>query len=59
MSYGAHVPDMFRRSAVLLHRILQGTKASELPVELPTKFELVINLKTAKAACAENLIHID
>jgi ABC-type uncharacterized transport system substrate-binding protein len=49
MSYGADVPDIFRRSAVLTHRILQGTKPSDLPVELPTKFELVINLKTAKA----------
>jgi putative ABC transport system substrate-binding protein len=49
MSYGADVPDIFRRSAVLVHRILQGTKPSDLPVELPTKFELVINLKTAKA----------
>ena len=49
MSYGADVPDIFRRSAVLIHRILQGTKPSDLPVELPTKFELVINLKTAKA----------
>ena len=49
MSYGADVPDLFRRSAVLVHRVLQGTKPAELPVELPTKFELVINLKTAKA----------
>jgi putative ABC transport system substrate-binding protein len=49
MSYGADVPDIFRRSAVLVHRILQGTKPSDLPVELPTKFELVLNLKTAKA----------
>jgi len=49
MSYGADVPDIFRRSAVLVHKILLGTKPSELPVELPTKFELVINLKTAKA----------
>lgn len=48
MSYGADVPDIFRRSAVLVHKILQGTKPAELPVELPTKFELVINLKTAK-----------
>jgi putative tryptophan/tyrosine transport system substrate-binding protein len=49
MSYGADVPDIFRRSTVLIHRILQGTKPSDLPVELPTKFELVINLKTANA----------
>lgn len=49
MSYGADVPDIFRRSALLVHRILQGTKPTDLPVELPTKFEFVINLKTAKA----------
>ena len=49
ISYGADVPDIFRRSAVLVHKILQGTKPSDLPVELPTKFDLVVNLKTAKA----------
>ena len=47
MSYGADVPDIFRRSALAIHKILQGTKPADLPVELPTKFELVINLKTA------------
>jgi putative ABC transport system substrate-binding protein len=49
MSYGADVPDIFRRSSILVRRILQGTQPADLPVELPTKFELVINLKTAKA----------
>jgi putative tryptophan/tyrosine transport system substrate-binding protein len=49
VSYGADVPDIFRRCAVLVHKILQGTKPADLPVELPTKFELVINLNTAKA----------
>ena len=49
MPYGADVPDIFRRCAALIHKILQGMKPSDLPVELPTKFELVINLKTAKA----------
>jgi putative tryptophan/tyrosine transport system substrate-binding protein len=49
ISYGADVSDIFRRSAVLVHKILQGTKPSDLPVELPTKFDLVVNLKTAKA----------
>jgi putative tryptophan/tyrosine transport system substrate-binding protein len=49
MSYGADVPDIFRRCAVLIHKILQSTRPADLPVELPTKFELVINLKTAKA----------
>ena len=49
ISYGADVPEIFRRSAVLVHKILLGAKPADLPVELPTKFELVINLKTAKA----------
>jgi putative ABC transport system substrate-binding protein len=49
VSYGADVPDIFRRCAALVHKILQGTKPTDLPVELPTKFDLVINLNTAKA----------
>jgi putative ABC transport system substrate-binding protein len=49
ISYGADVRDIFRRSSVLVHKLLQGTKASDLPVELPIKFELVLNMKTAKA----------
>jgi putative tryptophan/tyrosine transport system substrate-binding protein len=48
MSYGADLLHLFRRSAVLVHKILQGTKPADLPVEQPTKFDLAINLKTAK-----------
>jgi putative tryptophan/tyrosine transport system substrate-binding protein len=49
ISYGASVPDLFRRGAWYVHKILQGTKPADLPVEQPTKFELVVNMKTAKA----------
>jgi putative tryptophan/tyrosine transport system substrate-binding protein len=49
LSYGADIPHMYRRSAVFVYKILQGTKPTDLPVEQPTKFELVLNLKTAKA----------
>jgi putative tryptophan/tyrosine transport system substrate-binding protein len=49
MSYGAPLSDLFKRSAVYVHRILLGAKPAELPIEQPTKFELTINTKTAKA----------
>jgi putative ABC transport system substrate-binding protein len=49
MSYGANFPDLFRRAAALVDKILRGTKPADIPVEQSTKFELVINLKTAKA----------
>jgi putative tryptophan/tyrosine transport system substrate-binding protein len=49
MSYGANIPHLFARAAELVDKILRGTKSGDIPVEQPTKFELVVNLKTAKA----------
>lgn len=49
MSYGPNVQAMFRRSAAYVHRILRGANPADLPVERPSKFDLVINLKTARA----------
>ncbi len=49
MSYGPNVPDMYRRAAEIVDKILRGTKPADIPVEQPTKFEFILNLKTAKA----------
>ena len=49
ISYGPNYPDLFRRAADLVDKILRGAKPADLPVEQPTKFDLAINLTTAKA----------
>jgi ABC-type uncharacterized transport system substrate-binding protein len=50
MSYGAGFPDQFRRAVDFVDKILRGAKPGEIPVEQPTKFDLIINLTTAKAS---------
>jgi putative ABC transport system substrate-binding protein len=49
MSYGPNFPDLYRRAAEFVDKILRGAKPADIPVEQPTKFDLVINMTTAKA----------
>jgi hypothetical protein len=48
IGYGVNIPNLYRRAAYFVDRILKGTKPADLPIEQPTKFELIVNLKTAK-----------
>jgi putative ABC transport system substrate-binding protein len=58
LSYGSDLIDNFRRAATYADRILKGTMPSELPVQAPVKFELIINLKTAKALGLDVPLHL-
>ncbi len=49
MAYGPNIPDIYRRAAIYVDKILKGAKSAELPVEQPTKIQLIVNLKAAKA----------
>ena len=58
MSYGPNQVDMWRRSAAYVDKILRGAKASDLPVEQPSKFEFIINLKAAKSLGLDVPLHL-
>jgi ABC-type uncharacterized transport system substrate-binding protein len=49
LSYGPNFPELYRRGAAFVDRILRGSRPADLPVELPSKYDLIVNLKTAKA----------
>jgi len=58
MSYSTSIYDVWRRAGSVINKLLKGGKASEIPIELPTKFELVVNLKTAKALGIDVPLHL-
>ena len=58
MSYGIDILDLYRRAATYVDRILRGVKPRELPVQAPNKFEMVVNLKTAKVLGLDVPVHL-
>ena len=58
MSYGPSFPDLFRRAGDYVDKILRGAKPGDIPVQQPTKFDLVVNLTTAKALGLDAPLHI-